>query len=301
MTYAIGVDLGGTNIKVAAVSYGGDVLEHSICETSDDSHASWSETIKKSIAEVESHQGQPATHVGVASPGLAARDGLSIANMQGRLQGLQGLNWTELLKAPKPVLVLNDAHAALLGELWKGAAKGNQNVVLLTLGTGVGGAVLSDGHLLKGHLGRAGHLGHISLNVDGPPDIVGTPGSLEEMIGNYNLRTRSDNRFSSTRDLVEAHIAGDEQATKVWLRSVYGLAVGITSIVNSFDPEVVILGGGIANAGDALFKPLGRFMDVVEWRPMGSKVRIIPAMLGEGAGTLGAAFNAIHEGKLTFE
>jgi glucokinase len=95
--------------------------------------------------------------------------------MQGRLNGLQGFVWTDFLDSPRPVVVLNDAHAALLGEVWKGAARGYNNVILLTLGTGVGGALLIDGRLAQGNIGRAGHLGHVSLNSDGAPDIAGTP------------------------------------------------------------------------------------------------------------------------------
>ena len=190
--------------------------------------------------------------------------------------------------------VLNDAHAALLGEAWKGAAVGYQHVALLTLGTGVGGGILCEGRLLKGHLGRAGHLGHISLNPDGPPDTVGTPGSLEQMIGNSTLAARSKGRFTSTEELVDAHLAGDAEASDIWLRSVFNLAAGLTSLVNVLDPEVIILGGGIALAGAALFEPLARYMEVMEWRPLGQRVRIIPAALGELAGTLGIAHYAMH-------
>jgi len=214
--------------------------------------------------------------------------------MPGKLQGLEGLNWTDFLQTSHPVPVLNDAHAALLGEAWVGAAAGYRNVVLLTLGTGVGGAILADGRLFKGHIGRAGHLGHISLNPDGPPDIVGTPGSLEQTIGNSTLPVRSGGRFSSTRQLVEAHLKGDAEATDVWLRSLYNLAAGITSIINALDPEVIILGGGIAQAGPALFEPLARFVERVEWRPQGESVRIIPAALGDLAGTLGAACHVMR-------
>ncbi len=232
--------------------------------------------------------------IGLAAPGLAARDALSIGNMQGRLQGLEGLNWTDFLQTTHPVPVLNDAHAALLGEAWKGAAVGYRNAVLLTLGTGVGGAILADGCLYKGHIGRAGHLGHLCLNPDGPPDIVGTPGSLEQMIGNCTLPARSSGRFTLTRQLVDAHLAGDIRATEIWLQSIHDLAAGITSIINAIDPEVIILGGGIAQAGPALFDPLIYFMDKVEWRPQGQRVQIIPAALGDLAGTLGAAYYALH-------
>jgi len=294
MSYAIGVDLGGTNIKIAVVSHDGEVLDHSTCDTADEAGC-WAETIKQRIVETQSQRGEPATHIGLAAPGLAARDGLSIVNMQGRLRGLEGLVWTEFLQSPRPVLVLNDAHAALLGEVWKGAAAGYRNVVMLTLGTGVGGAILADGRLLKGHIGRAGHLGHVSLNPDGLPDIVGTPGSLEQMIGNCTLRDRSAGRFTSTRRLVEAHLAGDSNATDIWMRSIYQLAAGVSSIINAFDPEVFILGGGIARAGEALFSPLAGFMEQLEWRPLGHRVLILPAALTDHAGALGAVYNTIRD------
>src|SRR3989442_4503876 len=293
MRYGIGVDLGGTNIKIVAVSEEGQVLERSTCETQTDSPGSWVKTIRQRIKEIERDQAESARWIGLAAPGLAARDNLSIASMPGKLRGLEGLNWTDSLQTSQPVPVLNDAHAALLGESWIGAAAGYRDAVLLTLGTGVGGALLSEGHLFKGHIGRAGHLGHMSLNPDGPPDIVGTPGSLEQAIGNSTLRERSAGRFSSTRELVEAHVNGDEKATEVWLRSLYNLAAGITSIINALDPEVIIIGGGIAQAGPALFDPLAGFMERIEWRPQGHCVRIVPAALGDLAGTLGAAYHAM--------
>lgn len=293
MPYGIGVDLGGTNIKIAAVSQEGEVLDRSTCETQVDSPVSWIETIRQRIKEIGETRGEPGSWIGLAAPGLAARDNLSIASMPGKLRGLEGLDWTDSLQTSHPVRVLNDAHAALLGEAWIGAAVGYRNAVLLTLGTGVGGALLAEGRLFKGHIGRAGHLGHISLNPDGPPDIVGTPGSLEQTIGNSTLAERSAGRFTSTRRLVEAHLNGDEKATDVWLRSVYNLAAGITSIINAVDPEVIIIGGGIAQAGPALFDPLERFLETVEWRPQGHRVRIIPAALGDFAGTIGAAYYAL--------
>ena len=203
MSYSIGIDLGGTNIKIVVLSNEGELIDYLTCETGD-ADGSWAETIKRSVTEIQHQRGEAPCHIGVASPGLAAKDCKSIAYMRGRLDGIEGFVWTDFLASPKPVFVLNDAHAALLGEVWQGAAKGHDDVVLLTLGTGVGGAVLADGRLLKGHIGRAGHIGHISVNSDGAPDIVGTPGSLEQMIGNYNVSERSAGRFNSTRELVAA-------------------------------------------------------------------------------------------------
>ena len=296
MSYSIGVDLGGTNIKIVVVSNDGDVLEYLSCDTAD-AEGSWAQTIKQNIDQIQNRRGQSPCHIGLAAPGLAASDGRSIAYMQGRLKGLQGFVWQHFLDSAAPVVVLNDAHAALLGEAWRGAAKGYRNVILLTLGTGVGGAVLVEGRLIKGQIGRAGHLGHVTVYSDGSPDIVNTPGSLEQMIGNYNIAERSGGRFSSTRLLVEAHLRGDKEATTVWLRSIFHLAAAIASFINAFDPEIVIVGGGIAKAGPALFDPLRKELDRFEWRPLGHTVQVVPAALGEKAGAIGAAYYGIEEAK----
>lgn len=292
MNYSVGVDLGGTNIKIVAVSSAGELLEYVTCDTAD-ADGSWANTIKENLHRIQQDRKATPCHVGIAAPGLAASDGRSIVHMKGRLNGLEGFVWTNFLEMPARVSVLNDAHAALLGELWQGSAKGYRNVILLTLGTGVGGAVLADGRLLKGQIGRAGHLGHVTVNADGAPDIVNTPGSLEQMIGNYNLRERSKGRFDSTRKLVEAHLAGDKDASDIWLRSVFHLGAAIASFINAFDPEIVIVGGGIAQAGAALFDPLANYLDKFEWRPMGHRVPVISAELGEKAGAIGAAYHAI--------
>ena len=292
VSYSIGIDLGGTNIKIVVISSDGHVFDYLTCDTAD-AAGSWAQTIKDQLESIRNKRGTAPCHIGLAAPGLAARDERSIAYMQGRLAGLEGFVWQDFLGAP--VVVLNDAHAALLGEVWQGAAKGFRNVVLLTLGTGVGGAVLVEGRLIKGQIGRAGHLGHVSVNSDGAPDIVNTPGSLEQMIGNYNLGERSGGRFTSTRKLVEAHLAGDNDATAVWLRSVFHLAAAVASFINAFDPEIVIIGGGIAQAGAALFGPLHKELARFEWRPRGHQVPVIPAALGEKAGAIGAAYHAILE------
>jgi glucokinase len=190
------------------------------------------------------------------------------------------------------VPVLNDAHAALLGEIHAGAARGRRHAYLLTLGTGVGGAVFADGRLLTGRIGRAGHLGHLCLDPDGAPDITRLPGSLEDAIGDQTVAARSGHRFTATDQLVAAYAAGDAEAAAVWRRGIRALACAIASLNNILDPELVILGGGITAAGEHLFGPLARELDQVEWRPLGQGVPVVRATLGEWAGAVGAAFHA---------
>jgi glucokinase len=291
--YAIGIDVGGTNIKTVAVTLDGRRLFQSQQPT-EETEAAWAERIRRVIGDIEAQQGQSAGYVGLAAPGLAAPNGRSIAWMQGRMESLQNLDWTDYLQSDRVIPVLNDAQAALMGETWQGAAAGCRNVMLLTLGTGVGGAAMVDGQLLRGQIGRAGHLGHVSLNPDGSLDITGTPGSLEDAIGDCTLPQRSGGRFTTTAQLVQAHQNGDAEATTLWLQSVKALAAATVSLVNVLDPEVVILGGGIVKAGDALLTPLQQWIEAWEWRPTGSRVRLVTAILGEMAGAWGAAYHALR-------
>lgn len=293
--HAIGIDVGVTNIKMVRVTATGDVLAREMLPT-EESDPRWPERVRSSFEALEKRDGK-ALWVGAAAPGIARADGRSIFWMRGRLDAVEGLDWTALLGRAEPVPVLNDAQAALLGETWQGAAAGARNAILLTLGTGVGGAAMVDGRLLRGAIGRAGHLGHMCLDIDGPPDIVGSPGSLEDAIGNCTIRERTGGRFETTHDLVAAHERGEPAATTVWIRSIQALACAVVSFINILDPEVVIVGGGIARAGDVLFAPLREMVAALEWRPHGHAARIVPATLGEFAGALGSAWNSIQKGR----
>ena len=293
MTYSVGIDLGGTQIKAAAFGPDGALLHRETHPTRDgervDGVPAWADTIRRLLAAWAPRFGADAVRVGLAAPGLPARDGQSIQSMPLRMEGLEGFNWGRFLERADGVPVVNDAHAALLGEVWKGAARGRTDAVLLTLGTGVGGAVLANGRLLRGANGRAGHLGHISLDPHGPVSILRTPGAIEELIGECSLPARTGGRFDTTRALLAAADAGDTTAAEVWTRSVRALACAIASYINILDPEVVILGGGITEAGDRLWEPLGRELAQVEWRLGDDHVPIVRAELGGWAGAYGAA------------
>ena len=282
----IGIDIGATFIKAVAVSPDGGEISRSVRSTPTERVA-----LVRAVREVIDSLGGVAedqgTSLGLSSPGLADREARSIRWMQGRTEAVQGLDWTAELGIR--VAVLNDAHAATLAEAWIGAARGYSDVVLLTLGTGIGGGILVGGELLRGHLGRAGHLGHLCLDVDGPLDICSTPGSLEEAVADCGVEARTNGRFKTTREVVEAAANGDEAAARTWARSIRSLACGLASIINAVDPEVVVLGGGIAKAGDSLFEPLRAVLDEVEWRPTDEAVLVVPAQLGDLAGAFGAA------------
>ncbi|WP_414660314.1 ROK family protein [Horticoccus sp. 23ND18S-11] len=295
MIWAAGIDIGGTQVKAVAVTDAGEVRQRAMRATRDGEAgaAEWIAGARGLLADFSSAEGNAPAAIGVGAPGLVASDARSIAHLPGKLAGLVGLDWTAALDRTTIVPVLNDAQAALLGEAWIGAARDRRHVVMVTLGTGVGGAVLNDGRLLRGAIGRAGHLGHMSLDPSGPASITGMPGAIEVWMGDCTVAARTGGRFSTTAELVAAHRAGDAAASAIWLRSVRALACAIGSWINLFDPEVVVIGGGIALAGDALFVPLARELDAIEWRPGGHRVPIVAAALGEWAGAIGAARHAL--------
>jgi len=295
--YAIGIDLGGTRIKAIAAANDGAVLA-TVDERRIDAPAGeggapvWAERVRAIVAQLEAEVGEGAARIGLAAPGLPAPSGRSIAHMPGRLAGLEGLDWTELLERDRPVPVINDAQAAMLAEMWVGAAQDLDDAVLITLGTGVGGAILSGGRLLRGHIGRAGHLGHLCLDPHGRPGITGMPGSLEDAIGDCTIAERTGGRFLSTEAVVKACRRGDEHAARVWRESIRCLACAIASLANILDPQAFLIGGGIAAAGPALFEPLQAALDKIEWRPANHQVQLRPTQSGPHAGALGAARNA---------
>lgn len=296
MDYGIGIDLGGTEIKAAAFSLPtGELLAKTSTPTRDgelaDGEPAFVAGVRNSVAELEAGVGGAAQQIGISAPGLADRG--CIRFMPGRLDGLEGLDWAKAIGRER-LPVVNDAHAALLGEIWQGAAKGMSDVAMLTLGTGVGGAVVSGGQLLRGHLGRAGHLGHMTVDFEGAPDICGTPGSLEDAIGNATLGARGGSAFANTHELVAAYAAGDDDAAEVWQRSLRALSAAVVSIINIVDPQAVIIGGGIAEAGEQLFGPLEQMVREREWQPAGARVELLPAKLGHWAGAYGALSNAIQ-------
>ena len=290
--FVIGLDLGGSSVKWLAATLEGQALAQGNVAFDAERPMHWAEEIRAVVQNVSASRTETLHGIGISAPGLAARDGRSIAFMPGRLAGLENLVWQDFLGTTFPIPVLNDAHSALMGETWIGAAAGKRNVVMLTLGTGVGGAAMVDGRLLLGNIQRAGHLGHVCLDPNGPIDVTNMPGSLEMMIGNCSIVERSHGRFKTTHDLIAAHNSGDAGATTVWLKSVRDLAAAVASFINVLDPEVVIIGGGIAAAGKALFEPLEGYIRPMEWQPGGHAVPIVAAKLGELAGAFGAAKRA---------
>ncbi|UFH57935.1 ROK family protein [Spirosoma sp. KNUC1025] len=289
MSQAIGIDLGGTRIKGVLINTAtGRVLHQLITPTGDGENANWQRAVADTAQALSQQTAEPIQGIGLSAPGLPTPDNTAIACMPGRLQGLEGFDWSAYLG--KPVRVLNDAHAALMAEARFGALTGVRHGLMLTLGTGVGGGLLLNGQLYQGFFQMAGHLGHTTIHADSVhPDITNMPGSLEDAIGNVTVGRRSFGRYQTTHELVDGYRQGEALATQVWLTSIRQLAVSLASLANAFSPEVVVLGGGIMQADQALMDPLQTFFDLFEWRPAGKQVTIRKAYFEDWAGAIGAA------------
>jgi len=292
-TIAIGIDLGGTRIKGVLIDRQGQVLDSTYVPTNDDGDGGWKEAVQRTYEDLSAKAGEMPYALGLSAPGIPDADNTCIRFMPGRLEGLEGFDWGEYLG--HPCQVVNDAIAAMAAEARFGKAVGVRHAAMLTLGTGVGGALLINGQIYQGAFQKAGHLGHVTIYHAGEPDVTGMPGSLEDAIGNCTIVERTQGRFASTHELLEAHRKGDAFAREVWLTSVRKLAVAIASITNVVSPELVVIGGGITEAGEDLFGPLSTYLAKYEWRAGGQGVRIEKAAFGDLAGAIGAAGFALME------
>jgi glucokinase len=283
----IGIDLGGTRIKAVAMHAAGNILHENYQPTNDGDGMVWKNAVAAAVNELMLKLNADKFSIGLSAPGLPNNENTCIACMPGRMAGLEHFNWSEFLG--HPVFVLNDAVAAMMGEATFGAAKNKKNVVMLTLGTGVGGAILINGKPYQGAMNKAGHIGHMVVNDEGDCDVTGMPGSLEDCIGNCTIEKRSKGKFTSTHELLAAYKSGDAFAKEVWLKSVRQLGAALASVANILSPEIIVLGGGIAQAGDDLFIPVNEFMKQFEWQPHGKTTEIVKAVYGDLAGAIGAA------------
>ncbi len=285
--FVTGIDLGGTRIKAVAIDGSGKILCQHYQPTYSSDDRSWIDSVSSAVDEIRSRIRGESTLIGISAPGLPNDSNTAIAYMPGRLPGLENLDWGSFLKTR--TYVLNDAVAAMMAEARFGAARNKKNAVMLTLGTGVGGAILIEGKPYQGAFGKAGHIGHMVIDSAGDPDIVGMPGSLEDAIGECTIGKRSLGRFSTTKLLLEAAANGDKFAGEVWMTSVRKLAIGLASLTNILSPEMIILGGGITEAWEELAGPLEEYMSEYEWRTGGNKAEIARAQSGDLAGAVGAA------------
>lgn len=212
-----------------------------------------------------------------------------------------------------PVLVDNDANLAALAEHRAGAGRGSRDMVLLTIGTGIGGGLVLNGELYRGIQGMAGELGHMTIDVDGPPCPGNCPGRgcLEAFVsgqaiaragvaagerrGDTSLARALGQGVAITGELVtELAISGDPAAREAIEEIGELLGAGLAAIINAFNPETVVIGGGAATAGELLLAPARRVAGERALRAPARRARIVPAHFGEEAGLVGAALMALE-------
>lgn len=291
----LGIDLGGTNVKGVVLDDDYTVLFQHTVSTYNKVHDDWKESIKDLIMYLETACNYKFNYLGISAPGIPNTENTMISYMPGRLHGLEYFNWHSYLS--RETYVLNDANAALLAESRIGSLKekGTKHAIMITLGTGMGGAIMIDGKIYTGMGQKGGHLGHVTIDInDTTPGITGQPGNIEEAIGDCSIYKRSNGKYNSTRDLVKDVESGDKIARAIWLTSIHKLAVTLAGLANVLSPEVIVVGGGMAKAGESLMNPLKEYYSKYEWKPGIEGAEIIFASAGDYAGALGAAIFA-HE------
>ena len=307
---AIGIDIGGMSIKGAAVDSNGRVYEKFSMpfikgEPGEETIRKLAETVKEYIA--ANGLENKIAGIGLGSPGT-----LDIKN--GVVNYANNLGWENLHVAdifheilPYPVRLTNDANAASLGEAKFGAGKSYENIIMLTLGTGVGGGIIINGKLYEGNEGKGAELGHSVIVVDGEQCTCGRKGCLETYASATALIRETKKAMHANRrslmwkicpdiDLVggkvpfEAAKQGDKVAIDVLDNYIKYLGEGILNFCNIFRPNVVVLSGGIANAGDYLFDRVNKYIaDRNYGYKMTPEVKVVPAELGYDSGKIGAA------------
>ncbi len=298
---AIGVDIGGTGIKAAIVDLQGSLLE-SLHEPSPRSTSA----LRDFVNSVVRRANAPLLGIGVGCKGIIDPKSTQVKTCPGDLCFLEGQLLSDVICAGElPVCAENDARVALIGEVLWGAAQGRRDVVMLTLGTGVGGAVMIGGTILQGSSGAAGHLGHTTIDPHGGLCICGNYGCLETLFSSRSIESDywahmhraapAKLSMSTTGEVPHpeaifgAAAEGDECARYVVDRALEYLAAGMVSFLHIFDPEIFVLGGNIVAAGPQLIGPI---QDKIARRTrllLGREVPIVfQKMVGYG-GVAGAA------------
>lgn len=313
--YCVGVDLGGTNITIALVDLKGKIKNKVKISTQADKNAGFViktiiENIRVLIRDVRFSQ---LVGIGIGAAG-------QIDHTRGVIQFSPNLHWRNvpIVKEIKkefnlPVYIDNDANVACYGEFLFGAGRGAQNILCVTLGTGVGGGIIINSKIYRGAGGGAGEIGHITVESKGRKCNCGNHGCMEAYVGAPHIRERCIEKIKTGRKsiitkivegslskitpkvLEEAAFYKDKLALEIWQETGMYLGVGLASLINIFNPEKIIIGGGVANAGTLISGPM---LKTIKERALAvslQDVKIVRAKLGEEAGVIGAAMLVLSE------
>ena len=312
--YLVGVDLGGTNIVAGALAESGsDVIALRTEPTRPDQGADavvdrMARMIDTVIAETIAHTGarrDDIIGIGVGSPGPLDRE-------RGIVVTTPNLGWTNFPlrdaiaeRTRLPVRIDNDANCATLGEWWLGAARGVDNVIGMTIGTGIGGGIIIGGRLYHGSSDVAGEIGHATIDITGRRCKCGNYGCLEAYASGPSIADRAREAVSGDENATMIRMAGGD-AAKITAATVYEaakrgddvaldvvretsrfLGAGVANLLNIFNPDVVVIAGGVTQAGDTLFVPLRREVKKRAFKPAVEACQIVPGILS-AAGVVGA-------------
>ncbi len=310
----VGIDLGGTNIKGGLVSKNGEIVVKKKIPTEVDGGVNHVlNRIKQLVHELTEsiNNNIPIRHMGIGMAGqVDAKRGVFLEGPN--LPGWHGVNavkeLTKLLNIS--VAVDNDANLAALAEFTYGAGKGARDMLMVTLGTGVGGGLILGGKIYHGAGGLAGEFGHITIQQDGPVCKCGRRGCVEAFVGTYaiirqvrekidagqeSLLKKIDPGKMTPKDVSIAAAQGDKVALEV-LRDVGTyLGIGLANVVNLLNIERVVVGGGVANAGKFILEPARESLNKSALTNLAKMVTVVPSVLGEQAGIVGAAMLAVLE------
>ncbi len=310
--YYVGVDLGGTNIKAGVCDENGTALTKPLSiPTEVDKGRNQVVLNIASVAEQAITKAgverSAVAGLGIGSPGpMSHRRGLVIN--PGNLPCMQNTPLRDIIKQRTGIntTLENDANAAAFGEYWAGAGRGVSDLVMFTLGTGVGGGVIADGRIIRGHFENGSELGHIIVQPGGRLCSCGQRGCVEAYSSAYFLARHAEDLMAEgsqsslqryvdagqmvmAEHVVEAAKSGDEVAKKVWDAACYYLAVTIVTMQHVSNPQKVVLAGGLIAAGDFLLEPIRRHFHALTWKLLDDYPEIIFAKLGNDAGFIGAA------------
>lgn len=315
----LAIDLGGTKITTAIVSGDGQVIAKERRLTlAEERQTSVINQLLSATDHLLSSKNIDSSELGGIS--IAAAGGIDIerglVTSSPHLPGWHDVPLRDMVKDKYRVntFLLNDASAAALGEHRFGAGKGVNNLVLLTLGTGIGGGIIIDGKLYNGPSGSAGEIGHMTVDVNAPRCICGNIGCLEMFVSGTAMAGEAKKRIAQGENssLVEmaagkieeitaeeigtAAREGDSLALDITQKAATYLGVGMVNIVNIFNPEMIIVGGGLSALGDLMLDTARKVVEERAFPVSAQAVRIVPAELGDEAGVRGAAVFAIEQG-----
>ncbi len=314
----LGVDLGGTKILTAVTNSQGKMLsrDHNITPAQKGHEAVIQSILESAHRALE--QADVAiselTAVGIGAPGLSNPE-TGIIFTSPNLPGWRGIPLRDIMqeKLGKKTFLINDANAAALGEFYFGAARGARNFIYITLSTGIGGGIVVDGEIYSGAIGAAGEVGHMTIDDDGPICNCGNRGCWETLASGTALAREARRRIKEgvTTSILEyaggdvekvtaqvIHSAaeqGDSLAEELIARTGYYVGVGLVNLINIFNPELIIIGGGLSNIGDMLLKPAFKVAEERAYKEAFRAVRFASAGLGRNSGVLGAAAFALRE------